>query len=42
MKAAIVTLAKALAQILAAYYGISDREASDLMRALAAWVEKNQ
>lgn len=38
---AIVTTARGLAQLLDAYYPTFDRETSDLMSALAAWVEKN-
>lgn len=41
MKGAILTLCKGLGQLLAAYYISLDRETSDLMRSLAAWVEKN-
>jgi hypothetical protein len=42
MEKAIVTLCKALAQVLSAYYKSYDRETSDLMRALAEWVRKNE
>jgi hypothetical protein len=42
MLKALVASAKALGQLLDAYYPSFDRETSDLMRALAAWVEKNQ
>jgi hypothetical protein len=42
MLKALVSAAKALGQLLDAYYNSYDRETSDLMRALAAWVEKNQ
>lgn len=42
MTAAIVTLCKALAQILDAHYMSFDRETSELMGALARYVEKNQ
>ena len=41
MKNAIVHLCRALAQVLDAYYDNFDRETSDLLNALAAWVEKN-
>ena len=41
MKNAIVHLCRALAQVLNSYYNNFDRETSDLMNALAAWVEKN-
>jgi hypothetical protein len=41
VKAALVTLAKALGQLLDAYYVSYDRETSELMAALAAWVAKN-
>lgn len=41
MKAALVTLCRGLAQALDAYYNSYDRETSDLLGALAAWVEKN-
>lgn len=42
MKAALVTMAKAFGQLLNAHYASFDRETSDLLNALAAWVEKNQ
>lgn len=41
MKQAIVTLAKALGQVLDSYYSSFDRETSDLMAALANWVAAN-
>jgi hypothetical protein len=41
MTKAIVSLCKALGQLLAAHYNSFDRETSDLMGALAAYVEKN-
>lgn len=40
MSSAIVTLCKALAQVIESHFGSYDRETSDLMRALAAFVEK--
>jgi len=40
MNAAIATLAKALGQVLDAHFHTFDRETSDLLNALAAWVEK--
>ncbi len=42
MKIALITLCKALGQALTAYHLLFDRETSDLMAALAAYVEKNQ
>ena len=42
MTKATVTLCKALAQILSAHWGEFDRETSDLMSALAAYVTKYQ
>lgn len=42
MQAALVNMAKAFAQLLDAYFNSWDRETSDLMRSLAAWVEKNK
>lgn len=42
MKNAIVTMCKGLGQVLAAYHATYDRETSDLLSALAAWVTKNQ
>lgn len=42
MKSAIVTLCRGLGQMLDAFYNSYDRETSDLMSALAAWVEKNK
>lgn len=42
MKSALVSMAKAFGQLLNAYYADFDRETSELMRALASWVEKNQ
>jgi hypothetical protein len=42
MNKALVTMAKAFSQLLDAYYNSFDRETADLMRSLAAWVEKNQ
>ena len=41
MKAAIVTLCRALGQVLDAYYNSDDRETSELMSALAAYVSKH-
>jgi hypothetical protein len=41
MKAAIVSLCRALGQILDAHYKSFDRETSDLIRSLAAYVEKH-
>lgn len=40
-KTALVTLCKALAQALDAYYNSYDRETGELMRALVAWIEAN-
>lgn len=42
MKTAILHLCKGLAQVITEYYANWDRETIDLMRALAAWVEKHQ
>jgi hypothetical protein len=42
MTQAIVALCKALGQLLNAHFASFDRETSELMRALAAWVEANQ
>lgn len=42
MEKAIVTLCKALAHIINAHYRHYDRETSDLVRALAEWVRKNE
>ena len=41
MNNAIISLCKALGQILSAHYAVYDRETSDLMAALAAYVQKN-
>jgi hypothetical protein len=40
MNIAIVNLCKALGQLLNSYFNTFDRETSDLMQALAAFVEK--
>ncbi len=42
MTAALVNMCKALGQLLGAHFRSFDRETSDLMNALAAWVEKYQ
>lgn len=42
MRKALVNMAKAFGQLLDAHYSTAfDRETSDLLNALAAWVEKN-
>lgn len=40
MNKALVNMAKAFAQLIAAHFNSYDRETGDLMRSLAAWVEK--
>jgi len=42
MSKALVSMAKAFGQLLDAHFGSYDRETSELMQALAAWVEKHQ
>jgi hypothetical protein len=42
MSNALVNMAKAFGQLLDAHFGSFDRETSDLLNALAAWVEKHQ
>ncbi len=41
MTKALVNMAKAFGQLLDAHYKSFDRETSELLNALAAWVEKN-
>lgn len=42
MSNALVNMAKAFGQLLNAHFGSFDRETSELMGALAAWVDKHQ
>lgn len=41
MKQAMVSLVRGLGQLLNAYYADYDRETSDLLRDIAAWLDKH-
>lgn len=42
MTNALVKMAQAFGQLIDAHYNSFDRETSDLLNALAAWVDKNK